>query len=95
MRQLFRRRERVHALRRESGTPRLSDGKNPSFEVINQGQESLMNNLVRAIVPVIIGVGLWAAPVPTGLDHGAWIYFALFVAVVAGRRRRISPSSFS
>ena len=43
-----------------------------------------MNNLVRAIVPVIIGVGLWAAPVPTGLNHGAWIYFALFVAVVAG-----------
>lgn len=42
-----------------------------------------MHNLVRAIVPVIIGVGLWAAPVPAGLDRGAWIYFALFVAVVA------------
>jgi hypothetical protein len=38
-----------------------------------------MNNLVRAIIPVIIGVRLWAAPTPAGLGHGAWTYFALFV----------------
>jgi L-tartrate/succinate antiporter len=42
-----------------------------------------MNNSVKAVVPVIIGLGLWAIPAPTGLDHNAWTYFALFATVVA------------
>jgi L-tartrate/succinate antiporter len=41
-----------------------------------------MNNSIKAIVPVIIGLGLWAIPAPAALDHNAWTYFALFATVV-------------
>ena len=40
------------------------------------------NNSIKAIVPVIIGLGLWAIPAPAALDHNAWTYFALFATVV-------------
>ena len=36
-----------------------------------------MNNSIKAIVPVIIGLGLWAIPAPAALDHNAWTYLGL------------------
>ena len=36
----------------------------------------------KALMPVIVGLAIWASPAPTGLDPGAWAYFALFVGVV-------------
>ena len=38
--------------------------------------------LPRALVPIVIGVAIAAAPVPDGLTSHAWRYFALFVAVI-------------
>jgi L-tartrate/succinate antiporter len=36
----------------------------------------------KALVPVLVGVGLLFVPIPEGLKPNAWYYFALFVAVV-------------
>ncbi|MFZ5425750.1 MAG: anion permease [Thermodesulfobacteriota bacterium] len=38
---------------------------------------------IKAIIPVALGLAVWAIPAPAGLDAGAWAYFALFVGVVA------------
>ena len=40
--------------------------------------------LLRAIPPVVVGVGLALFPVPAGLSPRAWYYFSLFAAVIAG-----------
>ena len=38
----------------------------------------------RVLVPVAAGIGTALVPAPAGLSTGAWHYFALFLAVVAG-----------
>jgi len=38
---------------------------------------------IKALVPVLAGLLVWALPVPAGLTPAAWTYFAVFVAVVA------------
>jgi L-tartrate/succinate antiporter len=38
---------------------------------------------VKAVIPVIVGLAVWAVPSPQGLAPSAWAYFALFAAVVA------------
>jgi L-tartrate/succinate antiporter len=40
--------------------------------------------LVRALVPIAVGLVIAAVPVPAGLTPAAWRYFALFAAVIAG-----------
>ncbi len=42
-----------------------------------------MNMSIKAILPIIVGVGIWLVPVPAGLTPGAWTYFAVFASVVA------------
>jgi L-tartrate/succinate antiporter len=39
---------------------------------------------LAVLVPVAIGLAIAALPAPTGLTPGAWRYFALFAAIVAG-----------
>lgn len=38
--------------------------------------------LRRALVPVVLGVAIWALPTPEGLAPNAWRFVALFVAVI-------------
>jgi L-tartrate/succinate antiporter len=38
----------------------------------------------KGLVPIIVGAGLVLLPAPSGLTPGAWRYFSLFAAVVAG-----------
>ncbi len=49
------------------------------------GSEEGLNRSVgwRALVPLLLGVGIWLLPVPRGLTANAWWYFALCVAVIA------------
>jgi L-tartrate/succinate antiporter len=39
-------------------------------------------SIIMGMVPVLVGLGIWAVPVPVGLEPGAWAYFAVFTAVV-------------
>jgi hypothetical protein len=41
------------------------------FDPIKRAR-GFMNNSIKAIVPVIIGLGLWAIPAPAALDHGGF-----------------------
>src|SRR5262245_55104229 len=40
--------------------------------------------LPKVLVPLAVGAAIAIAPVPQGLAHHAWLYFALFVTVIAG-----------
>jgi len=40
--------------------------------------------LLRALIPLILGVIIVSIPPPSGLQMNAWLYFALFVAVITG-----------
>ncbi len=40
--------------------------------------------LVRALIPLALGSAVALAPAPVGLAPDAWLYFALFVAVISG-----------
>ncbi|HEY7166200.1 MAG TPA: anion permease [Candidatus Binatia bacterium] len=41
-----------------------------------------MGNYWKALLPIVLGVGLFLLPVPEGLKPNAWYYFALFAAVI-------------
>jgi L-tartrate/succinate antiporter len=41
-------------------------------------------SLWRAVVPVLVAVGIAILPVPEGLTPNAWHYFAIFAAVIVG-----------
>ena len=38
----------------------------------------------RAIVPPAVGIAIALLPGPAGLPHAAWLYFALFAAIITG-----------
>lgn len=40
--------------------------------------------MIKAIIPVLIGLIIVLIPVPAGLSQKAWYFFALFAAVIAG-----------
>jgi L-tartrate/succinate antiporter len=40
--------------------------------------------LLRALIPLILGAIIVSIPPPSGLQMNAWLYFALFVAVITG-----------
>ena len=40
--------------------------------------------VVRAVIPLAVGILIALVPVPEGLSPAAWRYFALFAAVIAG-----------
>jgi L-tartrate/succinate antiporter len=42
------------------------------------------NGLVRAALPLALGAAIALSPSPNGLSPSAWLYFALFVTVIAG-----------
>ncbi len=50
-------------------------------------------NLVKWLVPVLVGLVLVMLPVPSGLTPRAWRYFALFMGVVAGLMIEPVPAS--
>ncbi|GAB6126168.1 anion permease [Humidesulfovibrio idahonensis] len=41
-----------------------------------------MQRYIKALAPIILGLGLWALPAPQGLTASAWSYFSLFAAVI-------------
>jgi L-tartrate/succinate antiporter len=41
-------------------------------------------NLVRAVLPLVLGGTIALLPSPEGLEPTAWLYFAVFVTVIAG-----------
>ena len=41
-----------------------------------------MNRLLRAAIPLGVGLGLALCPVPVGLTTSAWLYFAGFAAAI-------------
>ena len=49
--------------------------------------------VVAAVGPIAVGVIVAVLPVPTGLTPGAWRYFALFAAVVAGLMAEPLPAA--
>jgi hypothetical protein len=40
--------------------------------------------ILRLIATVLVGVIMWFAPIPTGIDPKAWHLFAIFVSVILG-----------
>lgn len=42
-----------------------------------------MNNMVRGLICVAIGLAIWFAPIPTGVKVEAWHLLAVFVATIA------------
>ncbi|MEM3913673.1 MAG: anion permease [Desulfurococcaceae archaeon] len=42
------------------------------------------SRLLKALIPLVIGLSISIIPTPQGLTQSAWLYFALFVAVIAG-----------
>ncbi len=49
--------------------------------------------LVRVLIPIVVGASIALLPVPEGLSPGAWRYFALFAAVIAGIIAEPIPSA--
>lgn len=43
-----------------------------------------MNNLVKGLIVLLVGVVIWFLPVPAGLKPQAWHLFAIFVATILG-----------
>ena len=46
-----------------------------------------MTPIVRAAIPLLIGGAIALAPVPAGLAVHAWLYFAVFAAIIAALPR--------
>lgn len=44
----------------------------------------MRKKLLKGVIPVMIGILIALIPRPPGLELNAWIYFALFAAVIAG-----------
>ncbi|MEM1595669.1 MAG: anion permease, partial [Desulfurococcaceae archaeon] len=42
------------------------------------------SRLLKALIPIVIGLSISIIPTPQGLTQSAWLYFALFVAVITG-----------
>ena len=42
-----------------------------------------MNNLVRGLICLVIGLGIWFSPIPVGVQVAAWHLLAIFVAIIA------------
>jgi L-tartrate/succinate antiporter len=40
--------------------------------------------VARALLPIVVGVAIAVTPAPAGLAQNAWLYFALFAAVIVG-----------
>ena len=40
--------------------------------------------ILKWMVPVLLGMGIALSPTPGGLAGGAWAFFAIFIAVIAG-----------
>lgn len=55
------------------------DGRSAAAPTPSSGRPAI---LWRVAVPVIVGVGLAVLPVPHGLAPHAWLYFAVFAAVI-------------
>ena len=53
-----------------------------------------MNHLIKLIAIALIGLIISLFPVPQGLSHDAWLFFALFVSVVIGLIIEPFPSAF-
>lgn len=53
-----------------------------NMEFIKRGM--YMNKKNRGILVFLIGLGIWFAPVPIGLQASAWHLFAIFAATIAG-----------
>jgi L-tartrate/succinate antiporter len=47
----------------------------------------------KALAPIAVGIAIALAPVPAGLTFNAWMYFALFAAVVVGLVLEPIPAS--
>jgi len=45
---------------------------------------SIKSTIVKAAIPVVLGALLAVLPVPQGLSHNAWYFFAIFAAVIVG-----------
>lgn len=43
-----------------------------------------MNNIIRGLITLAVGMLIWFLPVPTGLEPQAWHLFAIFVATILG-----------
>ena len=50
-----------------------------------------MHPAIRIIIPVLLGMVIWFAPVPQGLQPNAWQIFAIFMFVIAGLLLRPMP----
>jgi L-tartrate/succinate antiporter len=53
----------------------------------------MKSNLGRALLPIVIGVGIALLPVPHNLQPNAWYYFALFIGVIVGLMLEPIPSA--
>ena len=53
----------------------------PSFRRMSADGKS-RSTAWRVVIPLLVGVGLAALPVPSGLAPHAWYYFAVFAAVI-------------
>jgi len=45
---------------------------------------NIKSTIAKAAIPVVLGALLAVLPVPQGLSHNAWYFFAIFAAVIVG-----------
>lgn len=51
--------------------------------IYNKG-DIMSGQTVKKIIPIIVLLGIWFVPVPSGLSADAWHFIAIFMAVVVG-----------
>jgi L-tartrate/succinate antiporter len=67
----------------ETGTS-TPPGEPPAIQQTAISASERRSLLIRAVLPVVVGIVLALLPAPAGLSSTAWRFFALFAAVIVG-----------
>lgn len=54
----------------------------------------MRSSWIKALIPPVLGLFIFLLPTPDGLSRDAWLYFSLFIAVVAGLILEPLPAAF-
>jgi DASS family divalent anion:Na+ symporter len=51
---------------------------------MNGQERDLKGRIIRGVIVIIVGIGIWYSPVPAGVKKEAWQLLAIFVATIVG-----------